>query len=171
MILALVAGSERAAPLTLKISSEVERPPAGPLQKHPQQKRFNTCHHFFLIVIQSHLFFFFFFLNLIYLFSNWISFKLDYRSLMKSRHHKSGWLCCLDCPTDLEQHRINNIYQPSLGDVKNELCNRWRQTQLLEEESSTQQLQSVNQWTGPSVGKASAGSTWCLSQSLSGSGG
>lgn len=60
MILALVAGSERAAPLTLKISSEVERPPAGPLQKHPQQKRFNTCHHFFLIVIQSHLFFFFF---------------------------------------------------------------------------------------------------------------
>ena len=115
--------------------------------------------------------FFFFFLNLIYLFSNWISFKLDYRSLMKSRHHKSGWLCCLDCPTDLEQHRINNIYQPSLGDVKNELCNRWRQTQLLEEESSTQQLQSVNQWTGPSVGKASAGSTWCLSQFLSGSGG
>lgn len=48
MNLALVAGRERAAPLTLKISSEVERPPEEPFQKHPQQKQCNKC--FFLTV-------------------------------------------------------------------------------------------------------------------------
>lgn len=39
---------------------------------------------------------------------------------------------------------IHTIPHPSFRDVKDELPNRWGQKQLLEEESSTQQSQSVN---------------------------
>lgn len=49
MILVLVVRRERTAPLTLKISSEVERPPAALLQKDPQQKQSNTSNTFSFI--------------------------------------------------------------------------------------------------------------------------
>lgn len=43
-------GGERAAPLTLKISREVERPPAAQFQTDPEQKQCNKWNCFFLTV-------------------------------------------------------------------------------------------------------------------------
>lgn len=61
-------------------------------------------------------------------------------------------LSCLTVFGVLQHTEWFDMYHPSSHwDVKNELPNRWRQKQLLENGSSTQQLQSLNQWARSSV--------------------